>query len=254
MHEFVVVVENESDARHLCELADRVFVASSAWIEETHLEHLRKWCGLEPGASCTRWTERKRLRDAYKLPRYRRRGSDEPQGFAYAESRMMIALAKQIQRKRQIDALVLFKDLDNQPERRDGMLQARAEVNGQIVIVITTPKWKREAWILHGFECLNQSEEGQLNTVIQKLGFDPRSKAENLHHGTDQDSKIILDELIQDHPKGERRFERVQSCWTETPLETRRERGKATYLSDYLDEVKNFLLLMLDPSSVHQKD
>jgi hypothetical protein len=254
MLEFVIVVENESDARHLCELADRVFVASSAWIDETHLEHLRKWRGLEPGASCTRWTERKSLRDAYNLPRYRRRGSNEPQGIAYAESRMIIALAERIQRKRRIDALVLFKDLDNQPERRDGMLQARAEVSEQILIVIATPKWKREAWILNGFECLNQREQEQLNIVIQRPGFDPRLNAENLHHGTSQDSKIILEELIQDHPKGAKRFARVQRCWVETPLDTLLERGKATYLSDYLDEVRSLLLPLLDPSSVHQKN
>jgi hypothetical protein len=254
MLEFVVVVENESDARHLSELADRVFVTSSAWIDESHLEHLRNWRGLEPGSSCTRWTERKRLRDKYKLPRYRRLRSDEPQGIAYAESRMIVALAERIQRDHQIDALILFKDLDNQEDRRRGMEQVRAKADGQIIIVIATPKWKREAWILNGFECLNPREHEQLNTIIQRLGFDPRFKAENLHHGTDQDSKIILEELIQDHPVGAKRFERVQKCWIETPLETLRERGKATYLSDYLDEVKNFLLLLLDPSSAHQKD
>ncbi len=167
---------------------------------------------------------------------------------------MIIALAERVQRERQIDALILFKDLDNQPERRDGMLQARAEVDEQIVIVIATPKWKREAWILNGFVCSNQHEQGQLNAVIQKLGFDPCVKAEGLYHNTSQDSKIILEELIQHYPKGLKRFERVQRCWTETPLEMLRDRGKETYLSDYLDEVKDCLLPLLDPSSAHQID
>ncbi|MBI1761004.1 MAG: hypothetical protein HYR56_06160 [Acidobacteria bacterium] len=241
MLEFVVVVENNSDARHICTLADRVFAERVDWIDATTVDNFRLWRGFEAGTTSTTWREIKT--DAkQKLPRFRRRTNDEPQGIAYAESRKVIALVEKLQRTQQIDALILFKDLDNQPERRAGMRQARKEVEKQILVVLATAKWKREAWILNGFEPSHKREEELLADLCQKLGFDPRLNAENLHHLTTDDSKHILDALLQDHASGKKRYEREEQCWLEVSLETLRQRGKETLLTDYLDEVETHLL------------
>ena len=92
MLEFVLVVESPADARHISTLADRVFVEQSQWIDESHLEHLRNWSGLELDTPCTQWTEMGDLKVKYKLPRYRAHFSDQPKEPAYAESRTAIAL------------------------------------------------------------------------------------------------------------------------------------------------------------------
>ncbi len=252
MLEFMVVVENNSDARHICALADRVFTERVDWIDATTIDNFRLWRGFETGTTSTTWREIKT--DAkQKLPRFRRRSNDEPQGIAYAESRKAIALVEKLQRTQKIDALILFKDLDNQPDRRAGMQQARDEVKEQIVVVLATAKWKREAWILNGFEPLDKREQVLLADLCQKLGFDPRLKAENLRHLTTNDSKQILDELLQDHTSGKKRYEREEQCWLDASLETLRQRGKETLLADYLDEVEAHLLRLLDPSSTYRK-
>jgi len=57
----------------------------------------------------------------------------------------------------EIEAVVLVRDMDNQPERRTSMERARAELTDKLAfhVAIAAPDPKREAWILHGYEPQN---------------------------------------------------------------------------------------------------
>ncbi len=244
MPEFIVVAENEADARMICALADRVLVEESPdWLDETILPHIREWTAFELGYPCTRWTAIHGLYKEHRLPRYRGHVDGNPQGVDTAITRKAIRLALKLKPQREIIALVLSRDLDSQHERRDGMQQAAAEVKGKLVVAIAAQYPKREAWILNGF--LDDSEQGKqrLETIRQRLSFDPCEEAHRLRYSSStsdpaRDPKRIIEELEID-------FEREQKAWTEVRLDILRTRGENTYLRHYLDEVKEKLLPLL---------
>lgn len=138
----------------------------------------------------------------------------------------------------------MSRDLDSQPERRDGMRQAVAEVKDRFPIVLAIQHPKREAWVLNGFVCADKREQEELDTIRQELKFDPCEEAERLRYTSatsdpGRNPKRILDRLTND------RFEREEKCWSETRLETPGQRGRKTYLAEFLDEVKEKLLPLL---------
>ncbi|HEX4947323.1 MAG TPA: hypothetical protein VFZ34_11690 [Blastocatellia bacterium] len=244
MPELIVVAENEADARMICALADRVLLEESpAWLDESVLPHIREWTGFENGYLCTRWTAISDLYKTHRLPRYRGHVNGEPQGVDTAIARKAIRLALKLQQQRDIIALVLSRDLDSQHERREGMQQAAAEVEGKFVVAIAAQYPKREAWILNGFLCDNDQEEQRLATVRQRLNFDPCEEAHRLRYSSAtsdaaRDPKKIIAELEID-------FAREQNAWQKVRLDILRIRGENTYLRHYLDEVKDKLLPLL---------
>jgi hypothetical protein len=244
MPEFIVVAENEADARMICALADRVLVEEGPdWLDETILPHLREWTGFESGYACTRWTAIHDLYNTYRLPRYRGHVDGHPQGVDTAITRKAIRLALKLRQQREIIALVLSRDLDSQHERRAGMQQAVAEVEGKLVVAIAAQYPKREAWILNGFLGESEPEEQRLAAIRQRLNFDPCEEAHRLRYSSitsdpARDPKRIVEELEID-------FEREQKAWQEVRLDILRIRGENTYLRHYLDEVKEKLLPLL---------
>lgn len=244
MPEFIVVAENEADARMVCALADRVLLEESPeWLDETVLPHIREWTGFESGYACTRWTVIHDLYKTHRLPRYRGHIDGNPQGVDTAITRKAIRLALKLKPQRKILALVLSRDLDSQHERRGGMQQAAAEVEGKLVVAIAAQYPKREAWILNGFLGNSEQEEQRLADIRQRLYFDPCEEAHRLRYSSNtsdpaRDPKKIIEELEID-------FEREQRCWTEVRLDILRTRGENTYLRHYLDEVKEKLLPLL---------
>jgi hypothetical protein len=146
MPEFIVVAENEADARMVCALVDRVLLEESPeWLDETILPHVREWTSFEGGYVCTRWTAIHTLYQEHKLPRYRGHVDGNPQGVDTAITRKAIRLTLKFQQQRDILALVLSRDLDSQHERKDGMQQAVAEVEGKLTVAIAAQYPKREA-------------------------------------------------------------------------------------------------------------
>jgi hypothetical protein len=245
MLEFIVVAEAPADALLACGLADRIFLEEGPdWLDENVLPHCRTWSGFEPGTSLTRWTEVRALSLKHRLPRYRGHINGKPQKTDYALSRKAALLFARVRETRPLAAMVLVRDLDSQPERRDGLRQARGEADGSVMIVLATPDPKREAWVLNGFICVEKLEEDLLEAVRQELNFDPCHEAHRLRYASrtsrpERDPKRILARLTSDSHERERR------CWTETPLALLRERGKDTLLEEYLDEVKKWLLPLL---------
>lgn len=245
MLEFIVVAEAEADAQIACGLADRVFVENGPeWIDETWLPNIRIWTGVEVGTSYTRLPDIKKLGEKYNLPRYRAHFDDAAKGSEAATLRKAVFLALKLQRQRPIKALMLVRDLDSQAQRRDKMMQARDELKQQVAIVLATPKWKREAWVLNGFVCADQNEEQLLESLRKELGFDPCLEAERLRYSSQtsksaRDPKRIVMMLTSNN------FEREQQCWAETALAILRGRGQETYLKDFLQDIEDELLPLL---------
>lgn len=236
MVEVVVVVEDAPDALIACHLADRVILEEGPeWIDSAIIDSLRSWVGLEPGSSYTKWTKAKEMHKEGSSPRYLGHINGKPQGVEYAECRRAIHLTNKY--RKAAKAVLLIKDLDNHPERREGMVQARDTTKG-ITIIIATPNPEREAWVLNGFEPRTQNEENELESVRREIRFDPCLKAEKLGGAPDRDPKKTLDRLTNGRP------ERKEECWTQTSLSTLRTRGEKTHLREYLDEVKLLLALL----------
>jgi hypothetical protein len=247
MPEFIVVAEDESDARMVCAIADRVLLeASPDWLDETILPHSRSWTSIEGNQSCTRWRNIHSLYQTYRLPRYRGHVNNDPQGIDTAVTRKAIRLVlkmKETQPDREIIALVLSRDLDSQIERRQGIQQAITEVEDRLPVTLASQYPKRENWILNGFRCDNEQEELRLSTIRQRLNFDPCEEAHRLRYSSNtsdpaRNPKRIIEELEID-------FEREQRCWDGISLDILRTRGESTYLRHYLDEVEEKLLSLL---------
>lgn len=151
------------------------------------------------------------------------------------------------EKQRNIQAVLLIRDLDNQPERRNGLEQARGDFqNDDLQIVIGVADPKREAWVLNGFISQNEGEHKICQEIHQEIGFDPCLEAQRLHgssrRGDEQrrrDAKVVLEYLTQGN------YEREKSCWCDTPLEILMERGQHTGLADYIAEVRERLLPIL---------
>ena len=246
MPEFIVVAENEADARMVCALADRVLIEdenSPDWLDETLLPHSRSWTSIEGTNLCTRWTTISDLYQKHRLPRYRGHINNSPQGVDTAVTRKAIRLVLKIKEKqpeRDIIALVLSRDLDSQRERRQGIQQAIAEAGDSLPVALAAQYPKRENWILNGFRDSNEQEKQRLATIRQRLKFDPCEEAHRLRYSSNtsdpaRNPKRIVEEL-------EIGFEREQKCWHEVSLDILRTRGENTYLRHYLDDVKEKLL------------
>jgi len=254
MPEFVVVGESEADTRMTCELADRVFYEDGPeWVREQEqtwfisrvLPGMRTWAGMKPGTPFTRWAEIPALGKAFPKLSFLTRPEGRKQKPDYAAARKAILLTALLRKDKLPDALILVRDLDHQEERREGLAEAREdEAGGPFIVIPATPNPKREAWVLNGFVCDDEREGQKLESLRQKLGFDPCLAAERLRYssGTSQperDPKRILGRLTGGD------FNREQRCWAETTLAILRERGEKTYLKEFLDEVKGPLLLLL---------
>ncbi|MFN0120538.1 MAG: hypothetical protein ACKV2V_08555, partial [Blastocatellia bacterium] len=103
---------------------------------------------------------------------------------------------------------------------------------------------KRETWVLQGFIPADKTEETTLDSLRRDLGFCPCEQAERLRYSSatarpERDPKRILGQLTNE------KFEREQSCWTDTELGVLRKRGEETFLKHFLDEVREYLLPLL---------
>lgn len=245
----VLIVEAQADADAASILADRVFIESDAeWIDAETLPNLRQWTGVEPLTPHTRWMRLGTLAAQHGV-RTHGRGL----GADGAAARKALLLVIQAQATADdIEAVVLVRDMDNQPERRTSMEAARDELADKLAfqVAIAAPDPKREAWILHGYESQNDMEKALLADERKRLGFDPITNPERLRgdrrRGPDQenrDMKLVVERLTEGD------YERDCQCLETTPLAVLSERGQATGLSDYLDEVETRLLPLLDPGA-----
>lgn len=224
-----LVVEAASDGRMTTTLVDRCLVERVDWLEEELLEHHRSWRGIEPGTTLTEWKQANVLARTHRVA---------PPGFfdgepgkedARAARKALLLFAK----FGLPDFVVLVRDADDKPERKEGLAQAR---NGtpkveRKHIVIGVAKPEREAWILSGFVPCDDRERATLASERQRLGFDPTLQPHELRGEGKRNAKTSLANLSGgDH-------DREHRCLTEVSLEHLRERGSGNGLAEFLDEI-----------------
>ncbi len=252
MIEVIVIVEGIMDAVTATRLAERILVEKVDWLEEEGLQHLFKWSGLEVGTEHSCWKDINDIIDRAKkagipVPRFLGHGKTGSLRTDGAAAMKIMNLIKflHLKQKRKIAAVLFIRDLDNQPERRQGIEQARAEHEDrqpQIEIIIGTADRMREAWVLNGFIPMNSEEKRILAQLKTKLTFAPCEEAHRLRDdpGEDRNPKLVVKKLTGGD------IIREQQCWEETDLEILRVRGSNTGLTDYLKEVEKRLTFILD--------
>ena len=151
----------------------------------------------------------------------------------------------QYKQKRDIKAVIFMRDLDNQPERREHIEQARSEQidrQPKLAIIIGTAERMREAWVLNGFIPSNQDEEQILKEITTQLKFNPCEESHRLRSNslTEPDRlrnpKVVVEKLTGG------KMEREQQCWEDTPLEFLRKKGVHTGLTAYINEIEERLI------------
>jgi hypothetical protein len=141
-----------------------------------------------------------------------------------------------------VDAVLITRDLDDQPERRTGLEQARAEAGGWLRIVLGCANPNREAWVLCGFDPEGDDEQARIVELRRELGFSPSLEAHRLDAKDEQakrSAKRVLRALTDDDRDRERR------CWNDAALELLRARGESTGLRAFLVEIQAQLIPLL---------
>lgn len=252
MIEVIVIVEGRMDAVTATKLAERVLVEKVDWLEQESLQHLFQWTGLDSGSEYSCWKDTNDIIDRAKkagipMPRFLGHGKTGSLKADGAAAMKIVNLIKLLHLKehRKIAAVLFIRDLDNQPERRRGIEQARSEHEDrqpQIEIIIGTADRMREAWVLNGFIPSDLEEKRILAQLKTKLTFDPCEEAHKLRDdpGEDRNPKLVVKKLTDGD------IVREQQCWEETDLEILRSRGSDTGLREYLKEVEERLISILD--------
>jgi hypothetical protein len=252
MIEVVVIVESRTDAVTAKKLAERVLVEKIDWLEEDSLQHLFKWTGLESGTEHSCWKDindivDRAAKDGIPKPRYLGHGKTGKLKADGAAALKILKLSKLLhhKKKREIAAVIFIRDVDNQLERKQGIEQARLEHSedlSSIEVVIGVADRMREAWVLNGFIPLDPTEEQILARIKTKFSFDPCEEAHRLRDepGEERNPKLVIKQLTGGD------IIREQQCWEETDLEILRSRGANTGLREYLKEVEQRLISILD--------
>ncbi|MGD0089281.1 MAG: hypothetical protein ABSE73_05115 [Planctomycetota bacterium] len=109
-----------------------------------------------------------------------------------------------------------------------------------IVIGLAHPK--REAWVLACFVPQSEAERERLEEIEKEIHFSPIKEPERLNekHGGPRDPKRVLRVLTNDNP------EREAVCWEQTDPEVLKTRGSETGLRDYLCQVEEKTVPLLN--------
>lgn len=249
MHSFCLVFEDAADAQIAAGLADRVLCDSIEWLREDAelLETQREWLQASPDGVRLRWCQIKEIALGMRLPiRGRFDGANELPDFKAALRAIYVV-------RELFDdaaAIILMRDSDKQVLRREGLIRARTrfeESGNTCTVIIGLAVTKRECWILSGFEPCSDKERAALAELTRELGTNPVLANENLTAQGDRDrrnAKRVLSILTDEDQH------REIKCWQETSLELLRQRGTDNGLADYLHEVHNRLVPILQPNNV----
>lgn len=254
MVEVIVIVESGADARTATKLAERVLKEKFDWLDDDSLQYYFQWTGLESETEFSCWRDIiKIIEDAkeklkYKPSRFLGHDSNGvPLKADGAASIKVLNLVRFLQRTRQIKAILFIRDLDNQPERKEGIEQARLEhlnKTPKLEIIIGAADPKREAWVLNGFIAFDD-EKVILEDIKNKLSFDPSIEPKRLRSTSEKEPERIRNiKFVVEQLTG-KDMEREKQCWEETSLEILRVRGVKTGLMAYLQEVEERLSVII---------
>jgi hypothetical protein len=252
MDEFIVIVEADADFQIATKLAERVLLEKIEWLESELLSDLFQWNRLLENTRYSCWKDMGKIieiakRSGYRSPKFLGHGKEGAIKSDGAVTRKILNLVRFLQRNRQIKAVLLIRDLDNQTERKEGIEKARGEDRDRspsLAIIIGIADRNREAWVLNGF-IASSEETSLLKQIKSELQFDPCVESHRLRSVSKETSdrvrnpKFILDQLTNNNVDREKR------CWEETDLAYLRNVGTNTGLTDYLVEIEQRLLPLL---------
>jgi hypothetical protein len=233
---FVVACEGFADRATGTEIADRVLQSVIEWLQGIALDDIREWRGLVPGEPFLAWKRLPTLARERGIRAHGLFGGEPGVADAVATRRALLLIEHSAGAH---DAVVLLRDLDNDPDRRRGLAQALAERPWPVPVLMGIASAKREAWVLNGFDARNAAETARLEEMRQELGFDPVSHAERLdaaEHGAKRDAKRVLAVLCDGDA------ERERSCWQDTDLNVLADRGLGSGLAKYVRDIREKLV------------
>jgi len=231
-----VVCEARADAQTACELADRLLCDAADWITPEVLGDYRAWRGYHAHDDFLLWKDVPRLARQRRIKAHGHFDGQPGAPDAVAARRVLLLLHGS---DAPVHAVLLIRDDDGDPRRRQGLEQARNESKLAVLIILGVAHTKRECWVLAGFVPKDSRETDELERLRAELGFDPVCGAENLTAKDDRakrSAKRVLDELCG----GDKN--REMECWREADLDTLADRGRQTGLADYMDEIRNRLV------------
>jgi hypothetical protein len=240
-YEFGIVCEGPADEFTACALADRVLLERIDWLEPELLSSIRKWRGEAPGETFLKWSNVKDRAAKAGLKVFGPFG-DKPNAPDALTARKALLLFAGL--KERPAAVLLIRDSDGDPDRRDGegLKQARDPRPWPFQVLIGVAHPKVEAWVLAGFQPQNPEESKRLQALRDRLSVDPILKSHTLdarEHGAKTDIKRALEELLQGDGG------RKRQCVTETELAVLEQRGEDNGLTAYLSEVRERLVPVL---------
>lgn len=237
--QFAVVYEAAADFQTATEIADRVLVDEVTWLDESLLDSQRQWLSTDEENGPLTWKS---------IPERARKAGIAARGHFAGEPGMADAAAARRALRyvryavARAVAVVLVRDVDNQPERVRGLEQARSAEGASMPIVIGAADPKREAWVICGFEPKGDAETRLLIQERQTLGFDPRTNSHQLTASGDRDkrsAKRVLGMLTCAD------LERERKCWRSASLAALRERGLENGLACFLEDVRTRLVPLI---------
>ncbi len=241
---FFVIHEARADFDLATELADRVMIFEVAWLDESLLDSQRTWIG-----EALTWKSIPERARELGIRVHGHFDGEPGQADAAAARRAILYLLRQHD---PVEAILLIRDQDDQPERRKGLEQARKASETQVRVVIGLAIPERECWVLCGFDPRDDAERMSLDAERQNLGFHPCRESHQLTACKDdrakRSPKRVHRELIGAN------WEREKECWTATPLPVLAERGLANGLKDYLEEIKDRLVPLITGPEEHRRD
>lgn len=233
---FAVVHEAKADFQIATELADRVLCESVTWLDEEVIVHQRDWTEFASNGTRLAWTQIPQLALHASITAMGHFNGEAGLPDAAAARRAILFLKDKFP---DLNAILLIRDRDDQPERRGGLEQARDEHHGKIVIVVGLAVVEREAWVISGFDPQDAEERTKLDAERQTLGFNPCERSHELTACKDNTAKRSPKRVIGALSGGNP--ERERHCWTNAPLDSLRNRGSGNGLAEYLGEVRDRL-------------
>lgn len=222
--------------RQVCgELADRVFRETIGWLGDLNLDHVRRWQGRT--AEEPYYPHKQAKEDAGKLG-FRAHGfiDGKPAGPEAHWLRCILEVARAVSPH----AVVIARDLDGKPERRESFETVVRCFPPPFPVVYAGPAPEIEAWLIAGYEPLDVSEQRQLDDIVRELGFSPIAEPERLTstaRGHAGDTKKVCERLMAQNER------REASCLDN--LARLRERGGGCGVKAYLDDVEEKIVRIL---------
>jgi hypothetical protein len=245
----LVVCEAAGDFRIATALCERVLREEGPqWLVdyfEHSPEHVLQWGAITANEPFVPWKRLSELRSKLGVRPPLGHFAGEPGAPDALAARTALAIARHLQRRKppvQIDAVILVRDMDDQPERLTGLGQARDEAKTfapDMPVLIGAASPEIEAWLIEGFEPLSKEEEALIAELRQQLGFDPRFTTSALKAKHDHDHKGCK-RVLNAVTGGE--HERKEQCYRTTSLGVLRERGQESGLTRMLEEIAGILL------------